>query len=836
MSVSFAKQDSITLKTLKKVLLYFSLTIGVVVIAFTASVFLFKDRIIQEFIREANKNLNTPVKIGKIEIATWADFPNLAIVFTDVYIEDGLPGENALLTAKTISFYINPMEVWSGKYAIRGLQVTDSETNLRINALGKNNYTILKESSDSAKTGSIRFDLKNVKLKNTKVSYEDKKAKQAHLFSSEQLTASISITDQRYAITGKGDVTTGQIGIGSNVFLKNKSFEVISVLTYDDQLKQVFIDSSTITVKESTFSVIGNYLFLKKNIIDIAATGKDTNIRTLLSLLPEHLTKNLTQYQSEGDVFFNLKLKGEISDNHSPFISVSFGCQNTTLFHPDYNTKIEHANLDGSFASASMTDLSKGELFLKNITGELNKRAFQANLSLQNLEDPYVNFDFKGELDAASLLNFYPIEQIKDLEGSITADVSFLGKVGLLKNKSTAQQVRADGIIEIKDLNFKAGKHNLQFNHLNGSLQFNNNDLALSNVGGRFENSDFVLNGFFKNSITFLLFENQPIGIEADLKSNFLDLDQLFEIGLRENGANSFGFTISPNLHLNFNCDVKAMRYKRFSPQQVKGDLLVKNQMAVSRNINLKAMGSDITLNGIVDAKNPKAIDVVSGIKLNGVHVDSVFYIFENFHQDFIEATHLKGQAFADISMEMTLNEKLKLFPETLVADISVTAKNGELNNFAPLQKLNKYLDDEALNKLRFADLKNDIHVENKVIYIPQMEIKTNATTLLLSGTHTFDQHINYRVSAPLRNKKKIDPDEAFGAIEEDGTGKTKIFLKITGTTDDYEVSLDREAVKKKIASDFKKEVQELKDAFKQKGKKKKKELELSEEEFDWDN
>ena len=46
----------------------------------------------------------------------------------------------------------------------------------------------------------------------------------------------------------------------------------------------------------------------------------------------------------------------------------------------------------------------------------------------------------------------------------------------------------------------------------------------------------------------------------------------------------------------------------------------------------------------------------------------------------------------------------------------------------------------------------------------------------------------------------------------------------------------DKEAVKKKIASDFKKEVQELKDAFKQKGKKKKKELELSEEEFDWDN
>ena len=240
------------MKTLKKVLFYFTLTLVVVLIAFTASVFLFKDRIIQEFIREANKSLNTPVKIGKIEIATWSDFPNLAIVFTDVYIEDGLPDESPLLTAKTISFYMNPLEVWSGNYAIRGLQIIDSETSLKINAAGKNNYTILKKLSDSTQTGSIRFDLKNVKLKNTKVTYEDRQAQQSHLFSSEQLTASIAITGQLYTIAGKGDVATGQIGIGSKVFLKNKLFDVISSLTYDDHLKQVVINSSTIKVKEST--------------------------------------------------------------------------------------------------------------------------------------------------------------------------------------------------------------------------------------------------------------------------------------------------------------------------------------------------------------------------------------------------------------------------------------------------------------------------------------------------------------------------------------------------------------------------------------------------------
>ena len=115
------------------------------------------------------------------------------------------------------------------------------------------------------------------------------------------------------------------------------------------------------------------------------------------------------------------------------------------------------------------------------------------------------------------------------------------------------------------------------------------------------------------------------------------------------------------------------------------------------------------------------------------------------------------------------------------------------------------------------------------------MEVSSNVTTIQISGTHTFDQRIDYRVIAPLRSKRKIDPDEAFGAIEEDNTGQPKIFLKITGTTDDYKVMYDKEAVKKKIVSDFKKEVIELKEAFKLKGKKKKKELELDADEyFEW--
>ncbi len=132
------------------------------VISLVGSVFLFKDRIIQQFIHEANKNIGTPIKIKTIEVSAFQEFPRLAIVLNDVYVEDSHAGEYPLLTAKKISFTLNPLEVWRGNYAINGLQIFDSEISLRIDKAGKNNYTIVKSGGGGS---TVSFDLKDVKLK-----------------------------------------------------------------------------------------------------------------------------------------------------------------------------------------------------------------------------------------------------------------------------------------------------------------------------------------------------------------------------------------------------------------------------------------------------------------------------------------------------------------------------------------------------------------------------------------------------------------------------------------------------------------------------------------------
>ncbi len=822
------------MKRVKKIFLVFLAVLLVLVSATVASLFLFKDRIIQQFIREANKSLGTPVKIGQIKVTVLDDFPRLSIVFSDVYVEDSHPGQYPLLTAKTVSFSLNPWDVYQGSYIVQGLTVTDSETNLRINKEGKTNYAIVKSGVKGG--GTVAFDLENVHLKASTVTYVDLSVTQHHAFSSETLDATILARGNAYQITARGDLTVVQLGFGDARFLEQKTFDVAASLDYNDSSKQLVVQPSTLAVGKHRFEVSGNYGFKDKNLIDLVVAGKETDLQTLLALLPSSTSRRFARYASQGEVYFDARLKGEIKRKRSPALDVTFGFREATLTHPDYTARLEQVNLEGKFRTPSLSNFSGAEVSLQNISATLNGRPLKGNFSMINFNDPYVALDVDGEPRAADVLRFYPVEGVTDVSGSLKAHVSLAGRIALLKNKTTAQQVKTEGTVELDSLHFTAGQRKLRFTNLRGTLQFNNNDLAMSDLTGSFERSDFRLNGFFKNIVTYAIFDNQPIGVEADLSSHFLDVDRLFEVGFSTSGSGPYVFSISPTLNLNFNCVVDSLTFKKFHARKVKGDLLVKGQVAVSRSIDLNAMGGALHLSGIVDARNPKAIDLITSAELKGIYIDSLFYVFENFQQQFIQYKHLKGQADATISLEATLNGALRIFPETLVADASATIRQGELNNFEPLKALNKYLDDEGLNRLKFADLKNDIHIEKKTVYIPQMEIRSNVTSLVLSGTHTFDQQIDYRVIAPLRNKKKVDPDEAFGAIEEDLQGRSKIYLKVIGTTDNYKVLYDQAAVRKKIASDIKKEVQELKEAFRLKGMKKKKDLELKKDDyFDWE-
>jgi hypothetical protein len=97
------------------------------------------------------------------------------------------------------------------------------------------------------------------------------------------------------------------------------------------------------------------------------------------------------------------------------------------------------------------------------------------------------------------------------------------------------------------------------------------------------------------------------------------------------------------------------------------------------------------------------------------------------------------------------------------------------------------------------------------------MDVRSSAADLSVSGKHSFDNNYEYHVKALLseilsRKLRKPKPNTTeFGAVQDDGLGRTSILLKIENKGEDVRVSYDMKAAGSEIRNDIKAERKSLK-------------------------
>ena len=128
-----------------------------------------------------------------------------------------------------------------------------------------------------------------------------------------------------------------------------------------------------------------------------------------------------------------------------------------------------------------------------------------------------------------------------------------------------------------------------------------------------------------------------------------------------------------------------------------------------------------------------------------------LFDSFGNFGQDDLTSKNLNGTA--DIIIEnanMTFDENYELQYPSVYVLVQVAINDGELIDYKPLEELSGYIDVDELKHIRFNRMENQIEINKEVITIPAMEVNSSALNLYVTGTHTFDNHINYQFKIRL--------------------------------------------------------------------------------------
>ncbi len=791
---------------LKKILLYGSVSLVSLAVLLTLLIQFYQDEIIAKVLAEVNKSLKTRIDIGKIEVSLWKKFPHLSVHCQTIKAAGSLP-EHKLPLARANDLYLlfNISDLLSDNLAIDQIVLENADVQLYVDDEGNPNYDIIKNSiSEKDKTSprDVQFDLRRIRLSNVKVRYTDVLQEQDHQLLAEQADARLFVKNDDYLIHLKGALQSKYIRIGKETYFANKHLKISSEMQYDYDLRKLLIQPSQVWVNQSEFEVMGYHAAKPYSFIDLQCLGKHTDLQTLVSLLPESFYKTYASYQSKGNVYFKGSVIGYIEDRRIPKVDVQFGCKDASFYETRLKKRIEHANLTGSYSNGNQQNEASSSLVLKKVSGLLDGRPFSGNLSLRNFANPHLAFDLKGTLDVAAVTAFFPYG-IKDGAGLLTANVQFEGNLNDLRNKALNRFVRTSGEIKLREVGFTLVQRPLRLHRLTGDFAFNKSDLLVKSLTGNAGKSDFRLSGRFENVLSYLLLDDQALRVVADFQSQHLNFDELLaeNPGVSSGKKEQYRLRLSRRLDLDLNCRINSLQFRRFRAQNIRGDLDMHDGIARSRDISLSTAGGNMNLNVGIDARQTNLIQVSTYAQLAEIQIDSVFYMFEDFGQDFIRAQHLRGKMTSRIQTYLVFDEHLQPNNDKLVAEVSATVRNGQLLGFEPMQKLSSFIRESELANLRFGEMQNNIHIEKRNVYIPLMEISSNVANISVQGTHSFDNVMDYHLRIPL--KTFFQKKNTLQASVQNPANQTNLFLQIKGTADRYKISYDTKAVRDKIRQDL---------------------------------
>ena len=123
------------------------------------------------------------------------------------------------------------------------------------------------------------------------------------------------------------------------------------------------------------------------------------------------------------------------------------------------------------------------------------------------------------------------------------------------------------------------------------------------------------------------------------------------------------------------------------------------------------------------------------------------------------------------------------------------------------------------------------------------MQIVSSALSLVVSGTHSLDNDIDYNITLLLSElmsnefrKRNTKINKEIGEIKTNNDGLTTIFLKMTGTTEETKIYFDNIKFNQKINSEIEKEKKSISEIIKSIDDSAKiKNLE-TEPDFEWDD
>ncbi|MDQ1332378.1 MAG: AsmA 2 protein, partial [Bacteroidota bacterium] len=727
---------------------------------------------------------------------------------------------DTLLIAGSVSAEFSLSDIIKGIYNIDRIGVKNGYLNLYSDTSGYVNYDIEVENEESAGSDFL-INLERINLSDIRIYYNNQATKliTEGLVEAGRLKSRITEDEIDFNATGIANIELFRLFSFSIVKSINAEFNV-NLHSTDEG---VLFDKSSVSFDNYSLELTGSVS--SDNVLDMVLSGKNIDITGIKKYFPDKYLEKISAYNPSGILNIDGKFTGVVSRTLNPKINISFDLKKGAVTYANSALTLKDLSVKGFFINGSEMVPRTSELMVSEYSCSLGSANYSGSFALNDFNHLKGTLGLKGKMIPSELKEFFNLKEISSAEGAIDIDLKMSGYIPKKEKYTINDFFELNPDVFLKFYSFGIGIQNdkIFINQATGDL-FLSDTVTARNLKFTFRDHIFNLDGRFYNLPGWLSGKGVVLSAIASVSCSSLNPEVIFpglsstDSSTNENKA----YSLPGDIVLDLDFKIGDVIYKSFSAQNIAGNLSYKPGICNFKTLNLNSMDGAISGNGFVVQNKDKSFIGRGSFTFGDIDVNKMFKAFRNFGQGFIKAENLSGNLSGALSVLIPMDSLLNPVIKSVTAEGKFVLVKGGLLDFDPVKELSSFIEISELENISFDRLENDFFIRNNFLYMPLMDVKSSAADLTVNGKHSFDNDYEYHVRVLLseilsKKIRKPKPNTTeFGAIKDDGLGRTSLLLKITGKAEDVKVGYDVKAAGNQIKNDMKNERQTLKSILNQ--------------------
>lgn len=778
----------------------------------------FQDKIIAALTDQADRHIKAEIHLRKnnIHFSVFKKFPLASVELRDVVVKipddfqfaslDPMHGDT-LLYARHLFLQLNMRQLLRKEYQLEKISIKNGYLQVLTDEQGHSSMNIIAKSSG---TTDFRASIKSFLLSNVSIYSESANSRMQSSVTIKKGEASGSFTPSNFTVKVKAEGTAEKMVLRNEALKPMQKVKLDATLTKSEN--QFLIHKGLFSIGNIPMQLAGSFQSGEKTMVDLLFSAKNVSVKQIDNNLLNDLLGRKGFDAKAGVLSINASVKGFI-EHSVPVVKADFVLSGAKVLDTERGIAFSDIYARG-LASNHLNRQIRNTFGVKidsfNISfGNSNQ---YGSLQLINFKNPSLSAQLTGELTTQDINWFAEVKFAQLHSGSIANAIQIKG----YPKKEAKNKYNITGGLTFNNLQLQATTFHSPRIWVNGNLQIrNNHSLRLDSLYFQALNSNLLVSG---NLTNFQKKAAEPV-FDGSIVSSHLVVEDFLSKN-EENEKRETHLRFPDSIIVNGQIKVDSFAFGKFNAANIRGFVSYKNQLLKINGFRFDAFSGTTSGDVSIQQYPSKDIQLTAKAFIRRNNLEELFYGFNNFGQEVINSKHLNGFLSGTINYVSSWDDQLHINKGSIIATGDILIEKGELNNYAPLLGLSKFIEVEELKQIKFDNLQTTINIRNKKVLLDQTKIASSAISFSGSGIHDFDNKYEYRLQVGLSDilwkkaRKRNKDISEFGYIVQQDKDRTLVPVLIAGKGSSFDVKYDKRTSRANFRDKMQQEKQELRNLF----------------------